>query len=34
MDPVNRLLQKGVLKEEFLGIKETTFFGVNKFRNI
>ena len=33
-DPLTRWVQKGVLKEELLGIQETTCFGVNKFRKI
>ena len=33
-EPLTRWLQKGVLKQELPGIQETTFFGVNNFRNI
>ena len=33
-DRLTRCLQKGVLKQELSGIQETTFFGVNNFRNI
>ena len=32
--PLTRWVQKGVLKHEFSGIQETTFFDVNNLRNI
>ena len=34
LDPLIPWLQKGVLKQEFLGIQENTFFGAKNLENI